>query len=85
MVFPDHVDDRSDLDPGEIHRHDQLAYSSVWRPAVASAHDQVAKVGDRGEARPDFLTVDDEVAAVPDARNLMRRVYSPESQRSGVL
>ena len=59
-----HVLDRSDLDAGEIHRHDDLGDALVRRTIGAGATDHVAEVGLVAEAGPDLLAVDDELIAV---------------------
>ena len=67
-----HVLDRADLDSRRVHRHDDLADALVGRPVSRGPADQVAVVGDGGEARPDLLAVDHPLVAVAAGRRAQR-------------
>ena len=58
--------------PGRAHRHDDLADPFVGRPLARGPADQVAVVGNGGEARPDLLPVDHPFVAVTARRRAQR-------------
>ena len=59
--------------PGRRHRHDDLADALVRRAVARRAADQIAVVGDGGEAGPDLLPVDHPLVAVAPGRRLQAR------------
>ena len=55
---------RPDLDPREVHRHDEPADPSALRGVGIGAHQQLAEVGDGRARRPDLLAGDHVLVAV---------------------
>ena len=63
-----HVGDGAHFDAGGVHRHDDLADARMRWAFFAGATDQVTKIGEFSEARPNFLAVDHPLVSVAHGR-----------------